>query len=526
MVRFLRRSSLDKSGSHNSRTSSSSCFNHHQYLDRGSDAAEEEMHEPNGSGSGGTPPLPHGRAAVAGGPRSRLARDGPPSELDTMKEKFAKLLLGEDMSGTGKGVSSALALSNAVTNLAASVFGEHRKLEPMAPDTKERWKREVGWLLSVTDHIVEFVPTRQTAENGTTMEIMSTSQRRDLAMNIPALRKLDAMLIGYMDNFVDQSEFWYEKGGDNKRDDDKWWMPTVKVPAEGLSDVTRKWLQYQKECVNQVLKAAMAINAQVLMEMEIPEIYIESLPKKGKTSLGDAIYRSITEETFDPLEFLEGMDLSTEHKVLDLKNRIEASTVIWKRKMQTKDSKSSWSSIISFEKREQFEERAETILHLLKLQFPGTPQSQLDISKIQYNRDVGYALLESYSRVLESLAYSVMSRIEDVLGADAAALNLTAAEANARRLLAEAAAEPPRKLDAKEELEKLNEAPASMTLFDFMGWHFDQDELQRRREDGTLDAEAEAKLLLKKAPSLAPKKFSYVDTLSSGGGMRSPSARH
>jgi hypothetical protein len=84
---------------------------------------------------------------------------------------------------------------------------------------------------------------------------------------------------GYMDNFVDQTEFWYEKGGDNKRDDDKWWMPTVKVPSEGLSDVTRKWLQYQKECVNQVLKAAMAINAQVLVEMEIPEIYIESLPK-------------------------------------------------------------------------------------------------------------------------------------------------------------------------------------------------------------------------------------------------------
>jgi hypothetical protein len=89
-----------------------------------------------------------------------------------MKEKFAKLLLGEDMSGTGKGVSSALALSNAVTNLAASVFGEHRKLEPMAPDTKERWKREVGWLLSVTDHVVEFVPTRQTAENGTIMEVL------------------------------------------------------------------------------------------------------------------------------------------------------------------------------------------------------------------------------------------------------------------------------------------------------------------------------------------------------------------
>lgn len=40
------------------------------------------------------------------------------SELDMMKERFAKLLLGEDMSGHGKGVSSAMALSNAITNLA------------------------------------------------------------------------------------------------------------------------------------------------------------------------------------------------------------------------------------------------------------------------------------------------------------------------------------------------------------------------------------------------------------------------
>lgn len=37
-----------------------------------------------------------------------------------IKERFSKLLLGEDMSGGGKGVSSALALSNAITNLAGS----------------------------------------------------------------------------------------------------------------------------------------------------------------------------------------------------------------------------------------------------------------------------------------------------------------------------------------------------------------------------------------------------------------------
>lgn len=34
-----------------------------------------------------------------------------------MKERFAKLLLGEDMSGGAKGVCTALAISNAITNL-------------------------------------------------------------------------------------------------------------------------------------------------------------------------------------------------------------------------------------------------------------------------------------------------------------------------------------------------------------------------------------------------------------------------
>lgn len=39
------------------------------------------------------------------------------TEVEMMKERFPKLLLGEDMSGGGKGVCTALAISNAITNL-------------------------------------------------------------------------------------------------------------------------------------------------------------------------------------------------------------------------------------------------------------------------------------------------------------------------------------------------------------------------------------------------------------------------
>lgn len=44
------------------------------------------------------------------------------SDVEAMKEKFAKLLLGEDITGGRKGVSTALALSNAITNLSGMSY--------------------------------------------------------------------------------------------------------------------------------------------------------------------------------------------------------------------------------------------------------------------------------------------------------------------------------------------------------------------------------------------------------------------
>lgn len=105
------------------------------------------------------------------------------------------------------------------------------------------------------------------------------------------------------------------------------------------------------------------------------------LLQNGKSCLGESIYKNITDDVFEPQQFLSTLDVSSENKVVDLKNRIEASVVIWKRKKNnSKDGK------VSVEKREVFEERAQTILLLLKQQFPGLPQSSLDTTKIQYNK--------------------------------------------------------------------------------------------------------------------------------------------
>ncbi|XP_022017765.1 rop guanine nucleotide exchange factor 7-like [Helianthus annuus] len=88
-----------------------------------------------------------------------------------MKERFSKLLLGEDTSGCGNGVYTALAISNAITNLCATHFGQIWRLEPLCPKKKSTWQREIEWLLCVSDYIIELIPSWQTYPDGSKVEL-------------------------------------------------------------------------------------------------------------------------------------------------------------------------------------------------------------------------------------------------------------------------------------------------------------------------------------------------------------------
>ena len=94
------------------------------------------------------------------------------------------------------------------------------------------------------------------------------------------------------------------------------------------------------------------------------------------------------------------MDPNQEHNIVDLMNSVEAALHIWKRKVRTikqartesKDGQLnkvlrgtfSKEGLIGLEKRQMLMERAESLLLLMRLKFPGMPQSILDVSKIQY----------------------------------------------------------------------------------------------------------------------------------------------
>ncbi|CAD6262719.1 unnamed protein product [Miscanthus lutarioriparius] len=374
-----------------------------------------------------------------GGGGGAGARDGKPGdgELQLIKERFSKLLLGEDMSGSGKGVSTSVAISNAITNLYATVFGSCHRLEPLPLEKKSMWRREMDCLLSVCDHIVEFFPSKEILSDGTTLEVMATRPRSDIYVNLPALEKLDDMLLEILDSFQ-KTEIWYvnDKGPKDDtvatpcrplshRGEEKWWLPVPCVTKPGLTETARRDLQQKHDCASQIHKAAMAINNAVLAEIRIPDLYNQALPKCGRASVGDLIYRHMSfPGKFSPEYLLDCLEISSEHEALEAADRVEAAMHVWRRKASQSHSRSPWSAVkdlMESDKNVMLASRAEDVLLCLKQRFPGLSQTTLDASKIQYNKDVGQAILESYSRVLESLAYNIVTCIDDVLFADEAA---------------------------------------------------------------------------------------------------------
>lgn len=132
-------------------------------------------------------------------------------------------------------------------------------------------------------------------------------------------------------------------------------------------------------------------------------------------------------------------------------------------------------------------------------------------------QDVGQAVLESYSRVLESLAFTVLSRIDDVLQAD---YQIQSQNLSGRRR--SSVSRP-----FREEIDKASAEAGSMTLSDFMGWGSDQGEADMKKDpyaisDDLCKDDDDPKQ--QKLPTIVTnKKVSYLETL---GVMRSPTSRH
>lgn len=125
-------------------------------------------------------------------------------------------------------------------------------------------------------------------------------------------------------------------------------------------------------------------------------------------------------------------------------------------------------------------------------------------------QDVGYAILESYSRTLESLAFAVLSRIEDVLHADAIARDPKRTKSRRRPSLVDI----PEIIDnALEEEETVNSIDAnSQVTNNSIHWQEQEHEDKGAR--------------LRKVHRIVTKKLLHIEKVDNlGGGLKSFSHR-
>jgi len=82
------------------------------------------------------------------------------------------------------------------------------------------------------------------------------------------------------------TEFWYAEEGSRSegrstsgRQSKRWWLPSPRIPTNGLSEVERKRLLHQGRIVHQIFKAVKSINDNMLLEMPVPTVIKDALLK-------------------------------------------------------------------------------------------------------------------------------------------------------------------------------------------------------------------------------------------------------
>ena len=144
------------------------------------------------------------------------------------------------------------------------------------------------------------------------------------------------------------------------------------------------------------------INSAVLSGIEVPASFRASLPANAKPVLGGDLHREMLHSRSCDIQAFVARHGVTPENVCAVLSKLEKANIIWRNK-NTSDVKAV---------------NAQLYVSQLRQAFPGAGQTELEKAKIGANKDVGCAVLEAYSRCLESRAASILSRIEDVIKAD------------------------------------------------------------------------------------------------------------
>lgn len=362
--------------------------------------------EPRASLTAAAPSEALGGASDASAGAAELA-----AELSEMKKKLGMFMLGGDMSGGQAGTHAALTLSNAITNLSVGCWSQVAELAPLPSSSVQKWRQEVLWYTAPLEQIIVREPGYKTLADGERVEVMLDVLREDVRRDLPALLGTDDAQQVLFSRFV-HVEWMYVKP--SKEASLQWWRKVAVMKPEHTT-LSPSWAAELRRMVcwaEHELVAIRSINDRCLERMENPADFLDALPKQAKAlNLGEHTRRALekdgsatgknepgyVERVFDTLA-RDGVPSDDKMAVLEAVATLEKAALVWARKVD--DQKAA---------------NARRMIAAVRAAMPGLGQTPLETNKLANNRDVGSAVLEALSRVLESRIAIMAQMIEAVL---------------------------------------------------------------------------------------------------------------
>jgi hypothetical protein len=352
--------------------------------------------------------------------------------------------------------SNALQLSHAIVNLHAGTFGEFKRLEPLPVQAASRWSMEIDFLLSPCEQIVVRTPVQRQLADGTNVEVLENRLRPDIEEFLPRLRGMDQAIREMLRSFRELGgTLVYEAAGARGP---QWWLDQPKVPHEGLPPGTRALLQRNFQEAADIRHLARDINERILRSIPCPAREYAcscfgsdltetssgwSLTPRRRSMvrvrdvLGSELHEALSKNpAFSAVAYARSVVLQlsadallpswievdgTNERLTQLVERLERAEFLYRLKIERLNQAGRFGAPWRREKLERYyaaRRRCERGAHALREVFTGIGHTTRDQCAIRYNTDVGTAILEAYSRVLEHRAAAIVQRIRLCLDAE------------------------------------------------------------------------------------------------------------
>lgn len=280
-------------------------------------------------------------------------------------------------------ITSARWVESGISELNEQIFGRLHGLAPFPLDVAHEWKWKSDIFLGALLFWME-----KASEGSSDVEV-----RCDTAKHLPLRKQLDSEILRTMEAFhILEGEVTFGE--------------TVRVKEGGFSSEVVEALLWTQTQMTRFLQLSNRVNCDVLKEMQVPQVFIDAVPKRARMLLQNTLWEGLRKRpVFSIIRYMQDEtkdDLASAELFVA---KLEKIRVIWDGKLKPRSFLNQVRGF--FTKRNNALSRCMLAIDEIKQAFPQMSHTELDKQKIDMCTNIILAGLEAYSRALKSRCLTV-----------------------------------------------------------------------------------------------------------------------